>query len=101
MEEADDFATPPQSSIPIWRSSRKLSLPRKPTRIYKRVVKKPLVYKNIKSRKVNTFSRLFDSMSLVKDKLRPHQLKLFQKTVFGPFLDVRKWHAVANLFIFC
>ncbi|CAH9100059.1 unnamed protein product [Cuscuta europaea] len=90
MEDNDDFTTPPLSSTPFLRSSMKVSSTHKPKHMYKRLVKKSIVYKPIKNRKVNTYSRLFDSVSLVKQKLEPHPMQLFRKTVFDPFLDARK-----------
>ncbi|CAH9122119.1 unnamed protein product [Cuscuta epithymum] len=91
MEDNDDFTTPPPSSTPFLRSSVKVpSTQMVPKHMYKRLVKKSIVYRPIKNRKVNTYSRLFDSVSLVKQKLEPHQVQLFRKTAFGPFLDARK-----------
>ncbi|CAH9125721.1 unnamed protein product, partial [Cuscuta epithymum] len=84
-----EFTSPPVTT-PSRRVSNRLALMHNANPKYKRLAEKSLVYKEISNRKVNTFSRLYDSIQLIKSKLLPAQLQLFSETVFGKFLHAKE-----------
>ncbi|CAH9063427.1 unnamed protein product [Cuscuta epithymum] len=82
------------------QSSSCLALTHKTNGMFKRMVDKSLVYKDLSNRKLNTFTRLYDSIQLVKSKLDPDQIVLFKNSVFGPFLDAKEMNCCGQLLHF-
>ncbi|CAH9124314.1 unnamed protein product [Cuscuta epithymum] len=82
--DSDFVSTPPTSSsnVPLNRA-----------------VKKQIVNKDT-TRRVNTFSRLYEVINLVRSKLLPKQLELFSTTVFGKFLDAKEMQCSGQLLHF-